>query len=341
VNMNYSVIDTEVSGATNGTIGNSFSSGNKLVSVGCLNGVYLDWIVDRQGNPYGMALPEIHSVTSGLILVGFNLKFDLHWLRRYGAVGLPFGDLWDCQAAHFIITGQKNPYPSLNDVSEHYGLGQKLDIVKTEYWDKGIDTDQVPVDVLLEYQKQDVLLTEQIFLKQIEYLKDKPQLKRLIWYTCQDLAVTAEMEWNGIKYDLKKSMGIGDGLADEIRRIDKMLRDVVPDVFVNWNSNDHLSAVLYGGRVPVDRKEEYLFHYKDIRKPSVTKTRTVRDLIEFPRLIEPLKGTELKKEGYWSAVDDQYEITKDGYSISKTGYGRTELEALKNICNQEGDFDGN
>lgn len=72
---------------------------------------------------------------------------------------------------------------------------------------------------------------------------------------------------------------------------------------INFNSNDHLSAILFGGRIGVDRKEEYLFTYKDIRKTPVTKTRTVTDYVDFPRLVEPIKGSALKKEGFWSTAE--------------------------------------
>ena len=69
----------------------------------------------------------------------FNGKFDLAWLRRYN-IDFSSCRIWDCQLVHFILTGQKESYPSLNEVAEYYGLGTKLDQVKEEYWNNGIDT---------------------------------------------------------------------------------------------------------------------------------------------------------------------------------------------------------
>jgi hypothetical protein len=67
------------------------------------------------------------------ILVGFNIKFDLHWLRKYG-INFVGKRVWDCQLVHFILTGQQDTYPSLNSVAAYYDLGSKLDVVATEYW---------------------------------------------------------------------------------------------------------------------------------------------------------------------------------------------------------------
>lgn len=226
--MNYFVLDTETTGATNNTYGNPFTQSNKLCYVGCWTNLYHDWMLDVGRNPYGESMAQISGyMDQSELVVGFNIKFDLHWLRRYGSGNIVGKNLWDCQLAYFIMTGQKHPYPSLNDISEYYGLGQKLDIVKTEYWDKGIDTDQIPPEIVKEYLKQDVMLTAQIFEKQREELKNNPQLKKLIWYNCQDLAVTAEMEWSGIKYDMIKSTQIGDQLQLKIQEIDKELHRLI------------------------------------------------------------------------------------------------------------------
>ena len=102
------------------------------------------------------------------LVVGFNIKHDLHWLKRVGienAYDLP---IWDCQIAEFMLEAQKNPYPSLNKTCEKYGIPLKLDVVATEYWDKGYDTDEVPLSTLTEYLLGDLDRTERVFLKQCE-----------------------------------------------------------------------------------------------------------------------------------------------------------------------------
>lgn len=100
------------------------------------------------------------------IVVGFAIKFDLHWLSNIGINVFDVPQIWDCQIAEFLLEKQRNPYNSLNDACAKYGLPQKLDVVKMEYWDKGIDTDAIPTAVLQSYLELDLFLTEQVFLRQ-------------------------------------------------------------------------------------------------------------------------------------------------------------------------------
>jgi hypothetical protein len=103
----------------------------------------------------------------------------------------------------FMLEGQTNPYPSLNEAAEKYGFPTKLDVVKTDYWDKGIQTDEIPRDVLSEYCLYDIELTYKVYQKQLEQFNEKPALFKLFKIACQDLLVLEEMEWNGMRYDLE------------------------------------------------------------------------------------------------------------------------------------------
>ena len=68
---------------------------------------------------------------SSKLIIGFNIKFDLHWLRRVGInIDLLKHKIWDCQLAEFILEGQSKPYPSLNQACGKYSVPLKLDIVK-------------------------------------------------------------------------------------------------------------------------------------------------------------------------------------------------------------------
>ena len=103
------------------------------------------------------------------IVVGFNIKFDLSWLKRIGVDVFNIKQVWDCQIAEFLLESQRNPYPSLAKACEKYNIPAKMDIIELEYWDKCIDTDEIPKEVLLEYNKHDVIITEQVFKKQYEH----------------------------------------------------------------------------------------------------------------------------------------------------------------------------
>src|SRR5690606_27629138 len=88
-------------------------------------------------------LKEARCIEDATLLIGFNIKFDLHWLRRYGIRPNDKVRIWDCQLAEFIITGQQGAYPSLDGCCEKYGLGQKDDRI-SEYWKLGVDTTDIP-----------------------------------------------------------------------------------------------------------------------------------------------------------------------------------------------------
>lgn len=50
-------------------------------------------------------------------------------------------------------------------------LPRKLDIIKLEYWDKGIDTTEIPYEILKEYTIQDGESTLALFLHRLLSLR--------------------------------------------------------------------------------------------------------------------------------------------------------------------------
>lgn len=252
---------------------------------------------DVGNSPYGETLLKANDVLlSASLFVAFNAKFDWNWCIRYG-LDLEHLAIWDLQLAHFIIHGQSQALPSLSDVLHSCGLGVKPDYIRTQYWDNGIDTPDIPEPEMLEYLDSDLDNEWDVFQWQMDYLKDKPKLKRIIWDACQDLKLTAEMERNGLKFDKDLSIELGDKQLEIIADIDDTLNVISGRDDIFWNSNDWLSAVLYGGTVYIEQKLPFEFTYKDGR--TKTKLRTRKTPLTFDRLVEPLKGTELKKQGFF------------------------------------------
>jgi len=280
--------------------GNPFAKRNWMVSIGWIPswGDYgSTYFTHPSAHTLGLANFE-RELDAAELLVGFNLKFDLHWIRRYGC---NFQDklVWDCQLAHFMLTYQQHPYPSLNDVSEYYGLGSKIDTIKEKYWDKGIDTNLIPVDELMEYMQQDVSLTHKIYLAQREHFKERPNLYKLFQIHCMDLLVLEEMEWNGLKLDLGLCAEQSTKINARISEIKSWLSSLYPNVPVNWGSGDHLSAILYGGTI-VEEVKTQIGVYKSGEKIGLPRYRNSEIQHPFEGFFKPLEGTELKKTGYWS-----------------------------------------
>jgi len=130
------------------------------------------------------------------LVVGFNLKYDLHWLKRlYNYVP---ERIWDTQLCEFLLGRHSPPYPSLDSVAKKY-TGQGKSGAVEEYWNNGVNTNDIPRSVLAEYALKDAELTYNIYLQQRELLP--PHQHRLFSLMCQDLLVLQEMEWNGLLID--------------------------------------------------------------------------------------------------------------------------------------------
>lgn len=235
------------------------------------------------------------------LLIGFNIKFDLHWLRRIGCSYN--GRLWDCQLAEFILGNQSHPYPALNDCAEEYDLPVKDDRVK-QYWEQGIDTKDIPKEILEEYCKQDVDLTYQVYLKQLELFKTTHKHKyKLFLLSMADTAVLAEMEYNGMCWDEGLSSIKSSQCGEKLDILQKEILGEYSHIPINLNSGDHLSALLYGGTISHEFKVP-VGEFKTGAKIGQTRYKWLKEDYVLPRRFEPLPKSELKKEGFWS-TDEQ------------------------------------
>lgn len=228
------------------------------------------------------------------LLVGFNLKFDLHWARRHGIIPPDKIRVWDCQIAEFIINGQRGAYPSLNECLAKYGLGSKDDKIE-EYWNLGIDTPDIPVDELKFYNDLDVELTYKLYLKQQEVMTDKQ--KRLCTVMGLDLLVLADMEWNGIKFDIELCKKKADETAAALKEVSDELLRHTPCPDINLDSGQQLSCFLYGGKFQLTRTVGFEQRvYKSGVKKGLEYEKPIYETTTYDcqRLFTPLSKTETK-----------------------------------------------
>tara|TARA_R110002012_G_scaffold197905_1_gene366549 strand:- start:1767 stop:2933 length:1167 start_codon:yes stop_codon:yes gene_type:complete len=296
--MRHLILDVET---TISNKGNPFDETNKLVMVGLRNIAWGEHTYDIEygDEPYGENLKTIQEKIDWCdCIVGFNIKFDLHWLAKYG-IKFSHKKIWDCQLTQFMLSGQTDTYPSLNRTCEHYGLEKKLDLVKENYWNNGIDTPDIPRDILEEYLLKDLELTEQVLIKQYEELKDNHLLNRLVSLHNQDLLGLQEMEFNGLLFNQTWSETLGAELEEQIAKLDKRLYTYHNFDTFNANSNDHISCLLYGGSISY-RVQVNDGVYKTGEKKGQEKLKWETREHKLERLCNPLKKSELAKEGYYS-----------------------------------------
>lgn len=286
--QNISAIDTE---ATTHNKGNPYDGRNKLVCFSI-----------AQPNHYGaykwteQSRSDLQCAIDGSdLLVGFHFKYDWHWLAKEGInVNKP---VWDVQLAEFILSKQTLRFPSLNSTCEKYGIPLKKDVVATEYWAKGIQTDAIPWDILSEYSAHDAAITLKCYYAQKALMS--PEEIFLCKLQCMDLAVLREMEANGLPFDEDLCIARSVETDEQIEKLKGELAAIYPNVPINFASNDHLSAFLYGGVVCEDAKEHVGF-YKTGDKQGQPKYKNIVIEHRLPRLYEPLKGSELVKEGIFA-----------------------------------------
>ena len=222
------------------------------------------------------------------LLIGFNLKFDLAWLRReFDYIPPPSMRIFDCQYAEFLFSNQTWKFPDLRTSLQNAGLTQKLDFIHLNYWSQGIDTLDIPMEELEEYCIGDVSSTHELYLYHVEKFKNEKQHQyRLFRLHMLDLPVLLEMEWNGLFYNKEKSLALAKEYEDKIKHIEIQLNNMV-DFEINWNSNNEKSAVLYGGNVSRIFKAP-IGHYKTGARAGEVKYKNVESIHTFPRLVEPL-----------------------------------------------------
>ncbi len=290
---NYLVVDCETTTFENG---NPFSVENKLCAVGIwFNGVYYQWDIEHSGRPYSQNLSEIKSFfDQAICIVGFNLKFDLHWLRNYIS-DLNIPSIWDLQLFEFIKSNQNNAFPSLNGAADEYQLPKKLNVVETEYWDKGLNTTDIPWNILSEYLKYDIELTRDIFLRQYQMFTGAR--RNLFLLHCYDEIVLEEIEFNGLLYDYKRSLELAESVAVKRTSVVEELNSIVACPDINWNSTDHISTALYGGLVKFESNETITRQYKE---HSRTYERKCVKWHELPQRVVPPEGSETKPTSMWS-----------------------------------------
>jgi DNA polymerase-1 len=271
------------------------------------------------------------------LLVGFNIKFDLLWemrqnnasLRRFFKRG---GRIWCCQYAEYLLQAQHPNYQmcALDDIIEDYGGKKKIDAVKA-LWEAGVPTSEINEDLLVDYlvgteeEKRnggDIGNTELIFLGQLKKTKLLGMLPAIA-ARMDGLCATTEMEWNGLKIDVKEAGRRLAILNKELIEVSTELEGYIPELpegmEFNWNSNFHKSALLFGGTV----KYEHRTTYTDDSGELVRKTETE----EWPLFNDvPTRPTNTmwqNDNGLWCIGAEGDCITQDTFkSGTKRGAGK-------------------
>ncbi|WYW04328.1 DNA polymerase [Pseudomonas phage vB_PpuP-Kurepalu-1] len=203
------------------------------------------------------------------LLVGFNLKFDiLHAIARdeenldawmdWVTGG---GQVWDTQLAEYLLEGMlpEAQMLSLDEVAPKYGGVLKVDEVKA-MWEAGIDTPDIPDDLMLKYLPGDLTNTEVIFVGQMKRARAVGQTKSIM-LNMGSLLYTIEAERNGMAVDTELGFELAAELVAEISELAERLHSYLPADLpfeFKWTSRFHQSALIFGGQVKYEVDEVVL-----------------------------------------------------------------------------------
>jgi len=244
----------------------------------------------RKGGPVKPIPPDV-------LLIGHNIKFDLLYMfRDMPNPVLPY--IWDTQLAAYLISGQRHKYPALNDLIKERGGEVKDDRLK-EFWDNGVNTEDIPESIILPYLQNDVEETEKEFNLQWKWCEENNCLPFFL-SQMDALRATIAMNLAGMAIDWEYVQG---QQAHYNKHVD-YLRSMLPYKLSEeeaWASPKQLSTYFFGGEEKYVEKE-FVGYYKN-GKPKYKNVEKVRSI---PAKTEPIG--EKGKGGYYSVDDAALEI---------------------------------
>lgn len=269
----FATIDAETT--VNNTVGNNkaspFCYSNRIVLLG--GKLYADGHVVNVGEPHVLRPINIGHNTIGdktiKLLVGHNIKFDLHYLRKERAkiqgvpikewLATPGNGVWDTQVVEYLLTGQQTKFASLDELSVKYGGTTKPEEIKA-MWEAGIKTEDMDRELLQQYLIGDIENTERVAVAQMEEA-DRRGILPLIHAQMDALCAYEEMEWNGMHIDVEELNEKKEEIAARIALITENLVTIIKDEFtipdeyeINLNSNALISALIFGGTLRYKEK---------------------------------------------------------------------------------------
>jgi DNA polymerase I-like protein with 3'-5' exonuclease and polymerase domains len=147
---------------------------------------------------------------------------------------------------------------SLKEICKRRSIAQKSDAVDQYMKDK-ISFEDIPVDIIEEYGRQDVVSTRALFDSQMADFKKENNrcLLKSVKMMGEFLPVLADMEMNGINIDLESLDSVEQQFKEEFgllaQQIKKIIWEKMGDTPINPSSTEQLSWLIYSRKV-VDKK---------------------------------------------------------------------------------------
>lgn len=187
----------------------------------------------------------VNSLELPITLVGFNIKFDLHYLRREGLDMSKIASVIDLALLVHYDSGSELIFPSLDEAAAYKGLTIRKDDSIKKLWDDGVKTEDIDPELLRNYLIQDIKVTKELLAQ----LDIPPVLETIM---SKATLALAEIEYNGMYYDRDELLRRIIGLAGETTALDCQLKDLAMAILpgtnpsINATSNTTVSTIVHG-----------------------------------------------------------------------------------------------
>ena len=272
--------------------------------------------------------PDDVAPTSPTLVVGHNIKFDILYLvSRFpswrNAWDSNLITLWDTQQAEYLLSGQTNMFPSLDQACEKRGLPLKDDVVK-DFWAMNIDTEDIPEEILIPYMLADVSNARHVYHDQLKSMS--AQQLRHAKVQMEAIVATTEMELNGMQFDKLAALRSAQALTIEVEEIETRLKAAMNLSFPakEWlpSSSMDVGKYLFGGTIkmreqrPTLDAEGELQYYKSGMKKGEVK-------MAYTEIPYEIKGIYAEPDPKW--------VTARGWTVDDAVLKELDLPFTKDI----------
>lgn len=286
-----------------------YNPANKLVSVGYKTSTgeedYL--IFYHKENDKRKSLDNVKKLQKILdeskVIIGHNLKFDMSWLFE---AGFKYdGRYYDTMIFEYVNARGLKIDLSLAGTCTRYGLNKKTDILQKYCGEQELNVNEVPLQELIEYGKNDINITWELYLYQKALINVEPLIKSMtpaMRLMNDFLEVLIDVERNGIKIDIEALDAVEKDFKEQHRILEAKLKTLLLEVMghtpINLSSPEQVSWVLYSLKIKDKKQWKEIFNLGTEERNGVTKKRYVKryDYKDFKQLLrentEPLKKTE-------------------------------------------------
>ena len=192
------------------------------------------------------------------LLIGHNLQYDLQWLW---ACGFKYdGQIFDTMLGDYILQRGQKGSVSLENCALRYDLDMKKSDTLKDYFRRGFQTDEIPLEELSMYLEQDLKVTRSLYWRLLDEY-NKPEAESLVNVrdtTNKVCKTLTKIYMNGFNIDKVALKDVRKQFEDELLQIENRLnakvKSLMGDTPINLNSPEQVSQVIYS-RILYDKRK--------------------------------------------------------------------------------------